>query len=213
MFNLDELNDQPSGGGMYIKPGVHEVTVGNVTGSMTQTGSPKITVELFMVGGEPENARKFDFIFGDKVFTFGKDTNMTSYKMSMNKLLHINNAITKRTAFVDAVTASGLPLDTLPNEEQLQAFAEELRNRWLNESFRAKIVAEEYLKGDGSVGIGTKIGMPSFAEPIVDTAEYPRVEVTKLTYDPTNQYDYKKLAVAPSPSTSGATPAFGSFGQ
>ena len=201
MFNVNELNDKPVGGNIYVTPGIQDnCEIMDVTMETSQTGNPMLMVHIAKADNpnvdSNKDARKFRYNFSTSHFTFGKRTDMTGYELTMTGLLHINNAVCKKTAFLDACVSSGVDGSGVPTVSQVQDFADKLREIWKGETLRMKFVCKEYLKDDNSVGKSTEIGLAPFAEATQEGAENPVVTETKLKYDESSSYDYKRYSGA-----------------
>jgi hypothetical protein len=178
MFNLNEVKEGGNGNaGLYIYPGVKEVVVKGWTTGSSASGTPLVEVELVTLeafNAKTENAsKKFSFYLSDKA----KDA-------SMSKIKHIVTKVTKE-ANIKAVSTA-------------QEFVDMLNFLTVNKSLRMKFIGEEY-EYNGEIKSAARIGLPAFAEAINPGAEYEPVEAsaTKLTFDKTNQYDYKTLVASP----------------
>jgi hypothetical protein len=180
MFGGKEVNSERVSN--YISFGVHEVTIKEVVGTTTPNGNPVINVSMYPLNGNPENANAFGFVLGGG-----------AKEWSEKKLQHLATKVVTKDQYL-ATTGSNI-------EEYGQALDSLLAGK----SLRIKFTGEERLKQDGSgITIRANIGLPNFAEAIEEGSEYPVVlaENTKLVFDKTNQYDFKKLEVAPDLSSS-----------
>lgn len=175
MFGGKEVNSERVS--KYITPGVHEVTIAKIEGTTASTGSPMLNISIHLKDGDSENANTFRIVMG-------KSTGEQN-EYSLRKVQHIATKIVKLDQYL-AVTGS-----------TIEEYGEALNNILAGNSLRMKFTAEEYLNNEGKTKVRANIGLPEFAEAIQEGAEHSVVETTKLTYDPTNQYDYKKLQAQP----------------
>jgi hypothetical protein len=171
----------------YITFGVHEVTIKEVIGTTTPNGNPVINVAMYLLNGNPDNANSFGFVLGGG-----------AKEWSEKKLQHLATKIVTKDEYV---AATG---------DTIEEYGEALNSLLSGKSVRIKFTGEERLKQDGSgITIRSNIGLPNFAEAIEEGGEYPVVlaKDTKLVFDKTNEYDYKKLIAMPdiSNSTEGTT--------
>jgi hypothetical protein len=183
MFGGKEVNSERVS--KYITPGVHEVTIARIEGVKSQNGNPMLNISLHLKDGDSENANIFRVVM--------QKTDGTDNEMSLKKIQHLATKIVTKDQYL---AATG---------DTIEEYGENLSNLLSGNSVRMKFVAEEYVKQDGNTGVRANIGLPEFAEAIQEGSEYSVVEVTKLVYDPSNQYDYKKLPAKPDV----AVPSFG----
>jgi len=188
MFNLNEVQENVGGGnGLYIYPGVKNVTINGWSHDVNANGKPFVEVELTTVEamkeGKENASKKFQFYMSDAASV-----------RSMEKIKHI---VTKVTT-----------ADKITSQPDIAAFTQMLNNITKGKSLRVKFSGEEY-EYNGEVKEAARINLPPFAEAINQGAEYPPVADadTKLTFDKTNQYDFKKLAVNGTDVTTTAAPA------
>jgi len=187
MFNLNEVEENVGGGnGLYIYPGVRNVTINGWTTGTSPQGKPFVEVELTTVEamkeGKENASKKFQFYMSD-----------AATEKSLQKIKHIVTKVTKAS--------------NITNQPDLNSFVAMLNNISKGKSYRQKFTGEEY-EYNGEIKEGARIGLPPFAEAINPGAEYEAVADadTKLTFDKNNQYDFKKLAVDNTPNV-GATAA------
>jgi len=186
MFNLNEVKENVGGNGLYIYPGVRNVTINGWSAGTSQNGKDFIEVELTTVEamkeGKENASKKFQFYMSEAA----KDRSLSSIK-------HI----------VTKVTTS----DKITNASDLNGFAAMLNSISKGKSLRVKFTGEEY-EYNGEIKEAARIGLAPFAEAINSGADYDVVADadTKLTFDKNNQNDFKKLAVDNTPSV-GATAA------
>lgn len=157
----------------YLKPGVnHNVTIAGIEGVTPAQGSPYIEINFHKTGVAPE--------FGTKVRFYMSEKGMPS---SMTKIKHIGTKVVK------AAILDGIKADTLSE------YATKLNSVLSGKTLRMKFTGEEYKNSKDELKVKTTLGLPPFAEAITDVAEEAKIsdENTSLKYDPTNQYDLKKL--------------------
>jgi hypothetical protein len=162
----------------YIRPGVLDVTIKSVKGETNQNGNPTIVFSMHLVDGDAEATTDFRFYLSEKAA-------VTSYK----KIRHIFTKVVKDADYLAATADS------------VEGLGEAYNTKLAGKSLRIKFRGEEYLKQDGNTGTRAVIGLPEFAEAILDGAEYPVVADTKLTFNA--EVDVKKLTKQPDAETSG----------
>lgn len=169
-----------SGNGKYIRPGINH----------------NIVIES--VKGVSESKPYIEFLFRTPKAT-AEEGNRQRLYMHTDGALALNTARLKHIA-TKVVTESSI--DGIAANDIIE-YGAKLNKLLSGKRLRLKFIAEEYVKADGSVGVRSVLPVQNFAEAIADGAEYPAVKDadTKLKYDETNSYDYKKLASAPSGNT------------
>ena len=171
----------------YIRPGIQNVTIKSVVGETNQNGNPVIKMSFTLVGGT--DATDFRFFMSPN-----------AEEVSLKKIRHIVTKVAKDQDYLDC------------KGDTVEEYGANLNELLAGKSLRMKFTGEEYLKQDGNVGVRSNVGLPNFAEPIEDGAEYPVVaeENSKLVYDKSSKYDFKKLAVTPSTTVmdDGSNPEF-----
>lgn len=175
LFSTTGVEEVVASGGnqKYIYGGVYnDVKISNVSSGATPTGTPYLRLTMHTAEGGDQAARDFDFFFTEK-----------AAPISMRKLKHIATKVVTEAEF-ETVKATNL-------SELVAGVAPLLKGRRL----RMKFNGEEYRNAAGEVKEKATIGLPEFAEAIEPNAEYPVVADadTKLTYDKSNTYDFKKL--------------------
>lgn len=192
MFSTKNVQETVAGGGnnqTYIYGGVyHDVRIKDVMVHTAGTGTKALRIEMYTKDGGADTARAFDFYFSEK-----------SAKIQMAKLKHITTKVAKEAEF-EAIEANNL--------DELAAGLKPLLK---GKRLRMKFNAEQYQNQNGEVKDRPTIGLPDFAEAIVEGAEHSPVadEDTKLVYDKNNEYDYKKLDIQPTSEDSVESDAMG----
>lgn len=159
--------------GKYIRPGINH------------------TVIIESVKGVDESKPYLEFLFRTPKAT-AEEGNRQRLYMHTEGSAALNTARLKHIA-TKVVTEN--EIDSLSAENILQ-YGAKLNKLLAGKKLRLKFSAEQYIKADGSVGVRAVLPVQNFAEAIVGGAEYPAVKDsdTKLKYDESNQYDFKKLA-------------------
>lgn len=165
-MNFNTKNTKETSGSKWIAPGVeNDVVIMNVMGVAPEgERSPFIEFTFKKSTSEDDDNTKTRFYMTEK-----------SSEMSMKKILHLCTKVVKR-AQIDALTANSV--------EEYGA----LLNRLIaGKHLRLKFLGEEYINAKSEVKIKPVLGLPTFAEAIMEGAEYPAVanSATKLTFDTT----------------------------
>jgi hypothetical protein len=182
MFNLKEVSEEVKGGSnqTYIYPGIrNQVIISKwVTGRSAKQETPFIGVQLVTKEGKEAavDPKQFEFYVSPAAI----DT-------SMKKIKHIVTKVTTAKIFESKEVNSA--------EELVEHLNEISRGGVL----RMKFTGEEYLNSNNEVKSAARIGLPEFAEAVNEGAEYEPIsdENTKLTFDESNRFDFKKLPVLP----------------
>lgn len=172
----------------YLRPGVHDAIIANIEGVTPESGSPYIKLDIHKANATAEFSTEVRFYMTDK-----------GQQKSLQKIFHLATRIVKASD-INAVTA-----------ENLAEYGTKLNALLSGKSVRLKFIGEEYLNASQEVKVKTTLGLPPFAEANTEGAEHPVVslENTKLVYDPTNQYDYKKLPTSNVPVGGESTGSIG----
>lgn len=166
---FDTSNFKEIKGKNYIRPGVSEVTIVEVTHDDKE--DKFLNFKLKNKGEEDDLSTDFRLYFNsDKAKHF-----------SGSKLSAILNAT------LSAEQAS-FPADTL------KELASKCNPLMKGKSFRCKFTAQEYVKADGvTIGLRPQLPVSDFAESITDGTSSPKVEKTNMTYSESNPYDVTRL--------------------
>ena len=175
MFNTK--NTKETTGSKWIAPGVeNDIVISNVTGYLPAEAerAPFLEFTFRKASSTDEDATKIRFYMSEK-----------SSEMSMKKVLHLATKVVKRTQ-IDAITANSV-----------EEYGALLHKLIVGKHLRLKFLGEEYVNSKNEVKVKPVLGLPSFAEAVMEGAEYPVVmdNATKLTYDSTK--DLFKIANAP----------------
>lgn len=160
----------------YIRPGVNnEVVIDSVKG--VNESKPYIEFLVRLPKATPEEGSRQRFYMHTE----------PAAALNTARIKHIATKVVTE-AQVDAISADNI-LD----------YGMKLNKLLAGKALRMKFIAEEYVKNDGTVGVRSVLPVQNFAEAINEGAEYPAVAKadTRLKYDETNPYDYKKLANKP----------------
>ncbi len=184
MFDLNSVAEKSNSGNadLYIYPGVKRVVIEEWSKGESAQGTPAIKVKLITKAakdaGKDDASKEFSFYMSEK-----------AQEMSLRKVKHIVTKVTKEENIKPA-----------SNADQFVAMLNSLTK---GKELRVKFVGREYLNSNGEVKEAAEIGLPDFAEAVIDGAEYPVVsdEDTKLTYDKNNQYDFRKLPADQTPES------------
>lgn len=174
MFNTSGMND--SSGSKYIQPGIeNDVVISNVMGVVPQGGSPYIEFTFRKAASTNEDGSKIRFYMSEK-----------SQPTSLKKILHIATKVVKR-AQIDSLKATSV--------EEYGAMLSKLLS---GKHLRMKFLGEEYRNSKDEVRVKPSIGLPDFAEAIMEGAEYTPVAqaASKLMFN--SDKDIKRLAPTPS---------------
>jgi hypothetical protein len=173
MFNTSDVNE--NAGGKYIKPGVeNDVIIHNIMGVLPQSGAPYLEFSFRKPIATPEETTKIKFYMTEK-----------SSAMSLKKVLHIATKVVKR-AQIDALKASSV-----------EEYGAMLNKILAGKHLRMKFLGEEYVNAKDEVRTKAVVGLPDFAEAIMEGAEYSPISnnSTKLSFD--TDKDVKRLQEAP----------------
>lgn len=187
LFNFKEVEEKESVGGnsqKYIYPGIrHNVVIKDLKAGVNPNGTPFIEIFLYTKEGGPDTVKGFKFY-----------TSAGALPKTQEKLKHIATKVATLEQVEGAKTV------------------EDLRDLLKGNSLRLKFIGREYKNSNGELKEAAEIGLAPFAEAIQEEAAYPVVadEDTKLVYDKTNPYDFKKLEEegtdSPEPVSSEAAP-------
>lgn len=169
-----------AGNNKYIRPGInHNVVIDSVK-------------------GVNESKSYIEFLFRTPKAT-AEEGNRQRFYMHTEGALALNTARLKHIA---TKVVSESDIDNISANDIID-YGAKLNKLLSGKRLRLKFAAEEYIKADGSVGVRSVLPVQNFAEAINPGAEYPAVKdgETRLRYDESNSYDYKKLANAPSANT------------
>lgn len=182
MFDLNSVEERSNSGkaDLYIYPGVRRVIIEEWSKGESSQGTPVIKVKLITTAAKEagtEASKEFNFYMTEK-----------AQEMSLRKIKHILTKVTKE-ANIKSVSSA-------------DEFVTMLNNLSKGKEIRIKFSGREDLY-NGEVKEFAQIGLPDFAEAVIDGAEYPAVsdEDTKLTYDKNNQYDFRKLPADQTPES------------
>lgn len=171
MFSFKNVEESKGFESKFIEPGIHVVTVKEVKG--VSEGTPHIQF-TFEKEGKTADIRFYM-------------TDAASVK-SMQKLKHLANKMIKNA---DLESITGDIVDV--------GFG--LNKKLAGKKVRVKLCGEEV---EGKIGDDGKkksnwfksvIGLPEFAEAVIEGAEYSPVPegMSKLKFDPNNKFDMKRL--------------------
>lgn len=160
----------------YITYGINDVTI---VGFKSKDEN-NLDLELKLKGAEDSNANSYRF------WLTGEEK---SIERNMSKLKAIQLAV---MTMEEANTIEGTDLNDFINK---------LNAKMIGKSFRAKFIGKEVAKNDGNgVIVFTDLPYMYFTEAIEEGAELPAIpdiKNTKLKFDQSNQYDYRKLESTP----------------
>ena len=166
----------------YIYPGIkHAVTIHKVETGEAKTGTPFI--ELFFHTKE----KGVESSKGIKLYITAKTADNV-----LVQLMHMATKVMTRKEFNEELDSTNV-----------KTLAESFGAMMKGQFFRMKFNGQQYVNAAGDVRDNAKIPYsPEFAEAIQGGAEYEAVsdEDTKLTFDKTNQYDYKVLSESEKPT-------------
>jgi hypothetical protein len=152
----------------YIEPGIHRVRINSIEGQEPEGRSPYIQITF-----EDKDSKTADIRFYMSEKAMPK---------SLEKIKHIG------TKLVTEDELDGI------NADNLAGYGAALNKLLAGKGCRIKFTGEEV---DGEKGRWWKagIGLPTFAEATKEGAQYEPVsdEDSRLTFDKTNQYDWKPL--------------------
>ena len=166
-----------SGNPTRISPGISEVVIVKIEEGIMPYGNDIPSLE--MTFQEPDTktifTEKFDM---SKEIADGKEE--SSEDRNLRRIKHIGTKIVDEQTF-----------NSIRNTQQLSA-------QLIGKKVRIKFSAREYVdKTDGTLKVATQLPNFFFAESVT-------VVPTKLKYDPTNKWDYKKFS-GTVPSANGTT--------
>lgn len=164
-MNFNTKTVKETTGSKWIAPGVeNDIVIMNVMGVAPEgERAPFIEFTFKKAASEDEDNTKIRFYMTEK-----------SSEMSMKKILHLATKVVKREQ-IDALTAGSV--------EEYGA----LLNRLIGgKHLRLKFLGEEYVNSKSEVKIKPVLGLPGFAEAIMEGAQYPVVanNATKLVFNP-----------------------------
>lgn len=147
----------------YLRAGIeNKVVIDDIKGGQPEGGAPYVEFTFRKPEGKSEDGTRVRFYMSEK-----------AQKMSLQKIVHIATKVVKR-AQLDALNASSV-------EEYGAMLNKLLRNKML----RIMFSPEEYQNSKGEIKIKPALGLPEFAEAIMEGAENaPISDVdTKLVYN------------------------------
>ena len=156
--------------GGYITPGIHEVTIGEIKG-VSSNDKPRIDISFYLRGS--------DNAFSTTIRTYLSSEKSLIY--GMRKIKHLATSIVQEEA-IDNIEASSI-----------EEYGDQVNSLLAGKDVRIKFIGEEYLNQNEEVKVRVNLGLPPFAEALVEGAKYPVAKQSSLKYDPTNRYDYKPL--------------------
>lgn len=185
MFNLADVNETT--GNLYITPGISEVTITSFESKNNRFDDPIIEVTFKTVDGTSSLVEELT------AKTEAKDGKKSPMDMTMIKLRHIARAI---------IGEENLGL---LNGTNMEEFIAACNTHLTNKPYRQKFAGQEIISNGKSwdKALVPLPGKEAMAEPL-------SVEVSKLTYDKNNSYDYRKKATVTVSAMAG--PIGGSFG-
>lgn len=156
----------------FITPGIHEnVIIESVTGGTVEsTGNPFLEWAFRLSTSSPEETTKVRFFMSEK-----------AREKSLEKVVHIVSKVANRKD-LDAI-----------NTNSITDYAKAINKLVGGKTLRMKFIGEEYLNANSELKTRSSLGLPAFAEATVSGGDYAPVTATKLKFDPSNGYDFKRL--------------------
>lgn len=209
-MNFFETVKEPvNTGGIYIKPGVNDVTFAGFSVKIDKNGNPMLARNFYPKGADPEKTTRSQyesFNSGTRQVRSGQNTvEKSNYVIWVESILHFLDAMVKRSDS-SKIMFNTLPVptseidDLVPTEAQLNAFVEAINPLVTGKILRYKFRGEEKesSKEPGKIIVvpTLQVAFVPYAEALEVGAEKAVLPETKLKYNPDSKWDLKRMAVA-----------------